>query len=33
MAADTADGLIATAGRLETMPDIAELIRVMTPGE
>jgi 2-methylcitrate dehydratase PrpD len=32
MAADTADRLIATAGRLETLPDIAELIRVMTPG-
>lgn len=32
MAADTADRLIATAGRLETLPDIGDLIRVMTPG-
>lgn len=32
MAADTADRLIATAGRLETLPDMAPLIRVMTPG-
>jgi 2-methylcitrate dehydratase PrpD len=27
--ADTADRLIATAGRLETLPDMAELLRVM----
>jgi len=29
MPADTAERLIATAGRLETLPDIAELLRVM----
>jgi 2-methylcitrate dehydratase PrpD len=32
MPADTADRLIETAGRLETLPDIAPLIRVMTQG-
>jgi 2-methylcitrate dehydratase PrpD len=32
MPADTAERLIATAGRLETLPDIADLIRVMAPG-
>jgi 2-methylcitrate dehydratase PrpD len=32
MPADTADRLIETAGRLETLPDIAPLIHVMTQG-
>jgi 2-methylcitrate dehydratase PrpD len=32
MPADTAERLIATAGRLETLPDVSELIRVMAPG-
>jgi len=30
---DTADCLIATVGRLETLPDLSELLRVMTRGE
>ena len=30
MAADTADRLIATVGRLDALPDVSELIRVMT---
>jgi hypothetical protein len=32
MPADTAERLIATAGRLETLPDVSELLRVMAPG-